>query len=205
MSLENNVHAMTMEAINQHRADEILSSVPAEHRDHVQNTPFSLMVRNLAKAPEQILETLTDGRLNTLMESTGYIAGACDALDKIKKVCIYNKDLPGVRQNAEGPFSVADLSTSQVHLLHMTVGAVGESGELAEALGKHLAGEPLDKENVREEIGDILFYLQGIIGELGMSLDEVLLANKAKLLGNRYAAGYSDKAAQERADKAEGQ
>lgn len=205
MSFENNVHTKVLEEVNRAMADEIMSSVPAEHRDHVLNTPFSLMVRNLAKPGEQILATLTAARLNTIISALGFIAGSCEELDKIKKVCIYNKDLPEVLLRSDGPFTVEEISPDQAHLIHMIAGAVGESGELADALGKHLLGEALDVENIREEVGDILFYLQGLIGALGMSLDEVILANKAKLLGKRYASGYSDAAAQARADKPAGE
>lgn len=201
------IHTRVLEEIDRSKAEQILSSVPAEHRDHVANTPFGLMVRNLAKPGEQILGTLTDERLNTVMAALGFSIGASETLDQIKKVCIYNKENPDVRMLAGGPYEVADLTPEHAHFIHMTVGVVGEAGELADAIVQHVSGAKpeLDVENVREEVGDLLFYLQGIIGVLGISLDEVILANKAKLLGKRYKNGYSDKAAQERADKPAGE
>ena len=193
------------EGLDEAKRQAILETVPAEHRDHVANTPFGLMVRNLAKPGEKILETLTDDRLNTVMAALGFIVGASDELDAIKKVCIYNKENPAVNLHVSGPYKAADVTVDQAHLLHMTVGVVGEAGELADAIGKHIVGDELDVENVREEVGDLLFYLQGIIGHLGISLEEVIMANKAKLLGKRYASGgYTDAAAQARADKPQG-
>lgn len=202
------IHTRVLEEIDRSKAEQILSSVPAEHRDHVANTPFGLMVRNLAKPGEQILATLTDERLNTLMTALGFIVGASEELDKVKKVCVYNKENPDVQLITGGPYEVADITPEHAHFIHMTVGVLGEAGELADAIVQHVSGvkPELDVENVREEVGDLLFYLQGIIGAVGISLDEVILANKAKLLGKRYASGgYSDAAAQARADKPAGE
>lgn len=96
----------------------------------------------------------------------------------------------------------AYLSPSNAHLLHMAVGVSGEAGELLDAVKKAaIYNKALDRANVIEELGDLEFYMQGLRDELGISREEVLTANVAKL-SKRYAAGkYSDKAAQTRADK----
>lgn len=87
------------------------------------------------------------------------------------------------------------------HLNHMCLGIAGEAGELIDPIKKHtIYGKPLDKENVIEEIGDLLFYVQGIINELDLDYNQILQQNADKL-NKRYKDGYSDKAAQERADK----
>lgn len=61
-------------------------------------------------------------------------------------------------------------------------------------------GKPLDRENVLEESGDLLFYLQALLTECGFTLDDAMTANVAKLR-KRYPAGYTDAAAIARADK----
>lgn len=48
-----------------------------------------------------------------------------------------------------------DLTAEQAHLLHMAVGVVGEVIELLEGVAKQ------NEENVKEELGDIVFYLVG--------------------------------------------
>lgn len=90
------------------------------------------------------------------------------------------------------------------HLLHMAVGVSGEAGELLDAVKKAVIYQkPLDRENVVEELGDLRFYMAGLMNALNISEAELLYANNAKL-GKRYAAGaYSNEQAQERADKAE--
>jgi NTP pyrophosphatase (non-canonical NTP hydrolase) len=58
----------------------------------------------------------------------------------------------------------------------------------------------LDRENILEEAGDALFYLQALLTELGWTLDDAMEANVRKLK-RRYPNGYTDQAANERADK----
>lgn len=98
---------------------------------------------------------------------------------------------------------VATLDAGKAHALHMAVGIAGESGELLDAIKKHVVyNKPLDRANVVEELGDLEFYMEGLRQGLGITRVEVLNHNLAKL-NKRYAAGtYSDQAAQQRADKA---
>lgn len=61
--------------------------------------------------------------------------------------------------------------------------------------------KPLDRENVLEELGDLEFYMEGIRQGLGITREQCLEANIAKL-GKRYEGmRYTDGAEQERADK----
>lgn len=60
----------------------------------------------------------------------------------------------------------------------------------------------LDRANVVEELGDLEFYMEGLRQATGITREECLEGNIAKL-GKRYQGlKYSDKSAQERADKA---
>jgi len=95
-----------------------------------------------------------------------------------------------------------ELSPGKMHCLHMAVGIAGEAGELLDAVKKHVIyNKPLDMENVMEELGDIEFYMRGLRELIGMSRDETLNHNLNKLQ-KRYAEGkYSNKQAQDRADK----
>lgn len=90
------------------------------------------------------------------------------------------------------------------HLLHMAVGVSGEAGELLDVVKKAVIYQkPLDRENVVEELGDLRFYMAGLMNALGISEQELLYATNKKL-AKRYASGsYSNEQAQERADKVE--
>jgi NTP pyrophosphatase (non-canonical NTP hydrolase) len=98
---------------------------------------------------------------------------------------------------------VATLTPADAHSLHMAVGISGEAGELLDAVKKAaIYRKPIDRANVVEELGDLEFYMEGLRQGLGITRQEVLDHNIAKL-SKRYSGGtYSDKHAQERADKA---
>ena len=95
-----------------------------------------------------------------------------------------------------------EITPEQANLLHMVIGASGEVGELVDAIKKHVIYQkPLDVENVKEELGDLLFYMTNLMQSVGLSFEEVLQHNVDKL-SVRYSSGkYSNSQAQERADK----
>ena len=93
------------------------------------------------------------------------------------------------------------LTPEKANIIHMGMGVVGEAGELIDAIKKYtMYNKPIDLVNVIEELGDIEFYLEGLRQVLNLNREEIIAHNIAKL-DIRYANGYSDKAAQERADK----
>ena len=102
------------------------------------------------------------------------------------------------------------MDTLQEDLLHMTLGIAGESGELVDAVKKYWAyGKPLNVNNVIEELGDLLFYIQGMLSTVTRqgalspeTLEDLMITNMDKLT-KRYPTGYSDAAAIARADKQE--
>lgn len=97
---------------------------------------------------------------------------------------------------------VEGLTAESAHLLHMAVGISGEAGELLDAIKKSaIYCKPINLDNVIEELGDLEFYMEGLRQGVGITREQVLEANVAKL-SKRYAKGtYSNQAAQERADK----
>ena len=100
-----------------------------------------------------------------------------------------------------GAAILAAMTPATANLLHHAVGVSGEAGELLGAIKKvAVYNKPIDRENIIEELGDIEFYLAGIRSALGISRDETLAHNMAKL-AKRYPRGYSNEAAQLRADK----
>lgn len=89
-------------------------------------------------------------------------------------------------------------------LLHAAIGVSGEGGELLDAIKKSwVYNQPIEGkiDNIIEELGDALFYIQMAANYLGISLEHLIDSNMQKLT-KRYPTGYSDQAAKERADKA---
>lgn len=116
------------------------------------------------------------------------------------KVIIFEEMVQALAKSGEQ--IAAEMTGHDAHLLHMVVGISGEAGELLDAVKKSVIyRKPLDMENVIEELGDLEFYLQDLRRALNITREQTLQANIEKL-GKRYAAGYSDAAAQNRADKA---
>lgn len=101
------------------------------------------------------------------------------------------------------PQDILDTLTPEgMDMIHAVLGISGEAGELLDAVKKaSVYNKPLDRENVIEELGDLEFYMEQLRQRLGITREETLEANIAKL-SKRYAGlSYSDKAAQQREDK----
>jgi NTP pyrophosphatase (non-canonical NTP hydrolase) len=86
--------------------------------------------------------------------------------------------------------------------MHMALGICGEAGELADAIKRqYVYNKAVDHNNIIEELGDLRFYIQAVMNHYGISEQEVLQLNAAKLSLRYKSLTYSDSAAQERADK----
>ena len=80
------------------------------------------------------------------------------------------------------------------------LGIAGEAGEVADLLKKHLGhGHELDREKLKKELGDVLWYVTRIAQHFGMGLEDVARANVAKLR-QRYPSGFSTEASKSRVD-----
>ena len=163
---------------------------------------FPMMVNVLAKPGELIFDELTphDYRLLSTGVFNAIMAG--ERIDDIKKQVIYQSDR-GITLPKYGPLPEG-LNAEKMHLLHMAIGVFGEAAELLDGIFGHIdRDEPLDMENVIEELGDIEFFLEGFRQGVNTTRAKTLLANVNKL-GKRYKdLEYSDQAAQNRADKSE--
>ena len=80
------------------------------------------------------------------------------------------------------------------------LGLAGEAGEVADLINKHLGhGLDLDLEKVREELGDVLWYVAGLAQVLGLTLSEIAHENINKL-ERRYPEGFSHEASRNRSE-----
>lgn len=94
------------------------------------------------------------------------------------------------------------LTPSDCNAWHMASCIESEAGELFDAVKKVVIyRKPWDRVNLVEELGDLEFYMEGLRQELGITRQETLDANIAKLSERYKKLTYSNEAAQERADK----
>jgi NTP pyrophosphatase (non-canonical NTP hydrolase) len=74
----------------------------------------------------------------------------------------------------------------EFEFFHRVFGLVGEAGEIAEKVKKLIRdkdGQPesLDAEDIKKELGDVLWYIATIADFMDISLDDVATTNVAKL------------------------
>lgn len=85
-------------------------------------------------------------------------------------------------------------------LANYALGIAGEAGEVADLIKKVVFhGHEMDKEKVKKELGDVMWYLSQIARLAGLTLEEVATANIEKLY-KRYPNGFSSEASINRLD-----
>ena len=71
-------------------------------------------------------------------------------------------------------------------IIYLTLGLVGEAGEISEKVKKYLRGDkPLDREGLLKELGDPLWYIASLADDLGFTLQDVVDANVEKLTSRK--------------------
>lgn len=98
--------------------------------------------------------------------------------------------------NSDYPAIASRLSSkSNIDLLHAAMGMSTEANEVVDQMKKVIFyGKPMDKVNIIEELGDLLFYVAAACRELDITMEEVADTNLAKLL-KRYPVTFSEAAA----------
>ena len=164
---------------------------------------YSEFVRSCFKSGEKIAEEMTPHKAASLSLACLGLVIETNILDAVKKYTIYNKDVHGTSTAPLDIEAFKDfaITPSQCELLHAAIGIAGEAGELLDAVRKHVFdGQPLDRDNVVEELGDIEFYMMTAMMNVGVLRPHLQELNMSKL-SKRYEGGYSDQQAQERKDK----
>ena len=94
---------------------------------------------------------------------------------------------------------IADTGVPMVRVMHAALGLTGEVGELAAAVEHWVYyRQELDRNNVKEELGDCLWYIAEMCNALDFNLEDVMGANLRKLK-QRYPEKYQDALAEEQA------
>jgi len=88
------------------------------------------------------------------------------------------------KPNEKGEYSFRDMA-------NYAMGLAGEAGETTDLIKKHLFhAHPLDKDEVKKELGDVMHYVAGLATMFGLSFDEITDANIEKLK-KRYPNGFN--------------
>jgi NTP pyrophosphatase (non-canonical NTP hydrolase) len=80
------------------------------------------------------------------------------------------------------------------------LGLTGEAGEVADIIKKTVFhGHDMGQNDMRKELGDVLWYVSQLARVSGLTLEEVAQANVDKLK-RRYPEGFSEEASVNRDD-----
>lgn len=86
---------------------------------------------------------------------------------------------------------------SMARLLHGAIGVATESGELLDAIKKHVYyGKELDRTNLIEELGDLMWYIALLSDTLSVPMETILKINHDKLQARYKRGEFTKKDAQ---------
>ena len=89
----------------------------------------------------------------------------------------------------------SDLGSDVANTTHMILGMITEVGEFADPYKKHWAyGKELDEVNVKEELGDLMWYIASLCEMKGWDLNKICETNINKLK-SRYPEKFTSEKA----------
>ena len=85
-------------------------------------------------------------------------------------------------QKIQYPNFVRTFMRSNEKELHAFMGLAAEAGEVLDVYKKErIYGAPVTKDNYIDELGDVMFYLQAVCNNLGVSFEQIQEYNIEKL------------------------
>jgi NTP pyrophosphatase (non-canonical NTP hydrolase) len=85
-------------------------------------------------------------------------------------------------------------------LVVSALGLAGEAGEFANLVKKMTAhGHPFDPDSLKDELGDVLWYLAEAATAVGLNFEDIASHNIDKLI-KRYPEGFSEESSINRPD-----
>jgi NTP pyrophosphatase (non-canonical NTP hydrolase) len=100
-----------------------------------------------------------------------------------------------------GKVSSGAMLDDKINRMTIALGLAGEAGEVVDLIKKVEGhGHPLDKDKLRDELGDLLWYTARLAALYEISLEDCASHNIAKLQ-KRYPNGFSTEASIARVDK----
>lgn len=142
------------------------------------------------------------GRLE-LLNAVSRFVDAGQELDKYKKLLFrgQSRDQVGLASlSLNSDKALNYLQPQEADYFHCAIGVATEAGELCEPLLSRLENDAyiIDKTNIFEEIGDLLWYLSRGLKWVGLSFLLAMKANIAKLRMRHGNAGFNTQGDQNR-------
>lgn len=106
------------------------------------------------------------------------------------------------RLKKRGTDILATMTPLNAELANAAFGMMGEAAEAAEHIKKYVfSNQVLNMEKLKEELGDLEFYIEWLRQSLGIQRTQTLEANCDKLNARFPSGDYSDEQAINRVDK----
>jgi NTP pyrophosphatase (non-canonical NTP hydrolase) len=147
---------------------------------------FEEYTQNALKT-ESILSQDTEIDRIELIYQLSSVCNETERLDQLKKRIFYNKVCRTVTYRPD------DTTKVDLRAVHGIIGIVTEAGGLAERLSRMLEADKVtgdDITNIREEIGDLFWYVALTLSALSFRFVDLLIQNNKKLEA-RYGAKFS--------------
>lgn len=116
--------------------------------------------------------TFNTGSFNTTSTSSNY--PSYDLQDRMRKVMSFDE----YQRMAVG----TAIFPKEKAIYYLPLGIAGEAGEICEKIKKHIReGKELDKNDLKFELGDLLWYISVLANSLEISLSDIAESNIEKL------------------------
>jgi NTP pyrophosphatase (non-canonical NTP hydrolase) len=169
-----------------------LATVANEHNPSIQYMADAAVTLSPSWYGDKVAEQLFRKRLNDAID-------AANKLDQVKKTLFYGRDnnliADGQKDVIGLPAAIDGFYADPRNIVHAIIGMFTEAGELLEALRESLNGNGLDPVNLREEVGDLFWYVAILFNEMNKegaqhyTFEDAMRVNIAKLK-KRFPASF---------------
>lgn len=156
------------------------------------------MVQLLAKPGQDILDGMTADKMHLLHMALGVAGETFELLN--------STDADNFKEEAgDLLFYLVGLGVPTVEVPFSSDfewGLTSSAESVVDQIKKYcIYGKDLDTQSLEAAVSQVMCYLECLVIQEGLTMDEIRTSNYDKLMNKRYPNGYSDAAAIARADK----
>ena len=168
---------------------------PVSYRDNIVELIDRQREKGLKKYGQTLEQNTTLSTVQRIEHAQEELVDALQYLEHLKQAQTDHMTVNDFQRSAMRTLGGMDYSNAGENglLQNSVMGLNGEAGEVIDIVKKHLFQDhDLDREHLREELGDVLAYVAGCCEALGLTMEDVA-AGCIDKLKKRYPEGF-DKA-----------
>jgi NTP pyrophosphatase (non-canonical NTP hydrolase) len=129
------------------------------------------------KPQENHLEDFDPDELGCTLKAS---LASLEVIDQIKKKLFYNKPMSLSMETPQE--EIFEFKGIDIEVIHGILGILSEAAELGQVLlDAAMSGLPLDQLDLKDELGDVMWYQALILNSIGSNFEEAGESNIAKL------------------------